>query len=91
MVRSRIALALFLISSAAFAAEAPIHRAFNVAPGGTLTIDADVGDIRVNPGSSELLLGWEIFNVGGMRVPLKDFWALKREGPWAMIAMRASC
>ena len=52
MIRSRIALALFLISSAAFAAEAPIHRAFNVAPGGTLTIDADVGDIRVNPGSS---------------------------------------
>ena len=52
MFRSRITLALFffLASSAAFA-QAPIHRTFNVSAGGTLTIDADVGDIRVNPGA----------------------------------------
>jgi DUF4097 and DUF4098 domain-containing protein YvlB len=52
MFRSRIALvATFLVASAAYAVDAPIHRSFNVAPGGTLTIDADVGDIRVEPGS----------------------------------------
>ncbi|MDQ6800825.1 MAG: DUF4097 domain-containing protein [Acidobacteriota bacterium] len=52
MFRSRIALSIFLMTSAAYAAETPIHRSFNVAPGGTLTIDADVGDIRVDPGAS---------------------------------------
>lgn len=36
--------------------------------------------VSVNAGSSELLLGWEVFNVGGLCVPLNDFWALKREG-----------
>jgi hypothetical protein len=51
MFRSRIALAIFLITSAAYAAE-PIHRSFNVAPGGTLTIETDVGDIRVDPGGN---------------------------------------
>lgn len=39
--------------------------------------------VSVNAGSSELLLGWEIFNVGGVQIPLADFWALKREGPLA--------
>ena len=39
--------------------------------------------VAVNPGSSELLLGWEIFNVAGMQIPLRDFWLLKREGPLA--------
>jgi DUF4097 and DUF4098 domain-containing protein YvlB len=52
MLRSRVALAIFLITSAAYAAETPIHRSFNVAPGGTLTLDTDVGDIRVDPGAS---------------------------------------
>lgn len=37
--------------------------------------------VAVNEGSGELLLGWEIFNVAGLQVPLRDFWALKREGP----------
>ncbi len=36
--------------------------------------------VSVNAGSSELLLGWEIFNVAGLMVPITDFWALKREG-----------
>lgn len=39
--------------------------------------------VSVNPGDSELLLGWEVFNVAGVQVPIRDFWALKREGPLA--------
>jgi hypothetical protein len=37
--------------------------------------------IAVNKGSSELLLGWEIFKLGGLFIPLNDYWALKLEGP----------
>lgn len=37
--------------------------------------------VSVNAGSSELLLGWEIFNVAGIQIPLNDYWVLKREGP----------
>jgi hypothetical protein len=37
--------------------------------------------VSVNPGSSELLLGWEVFKIGPAFVPLRDFWVLKREGP----------
>ncbi|MBK8999797.1 MAG: hypothetical protein IPM35_29110 [Myxococcales bacterium] len=37
--------------------------------------------VSVNPGQSDLLLGWEVFNLGGLLVPLNDFWALLREGP----------
>lgn len=37
--------------------------------------------VAVNAGSSDLLLGWEVFNVAGISIPLQDFWALKREGP----------
>ncbi|MCE7888359.1 MAG: hypothetical protein KJ015_05035 [Myxococcales bacterium] len=37
--------------------------------------------VSVNPGRSDLLLGWEVFNLGGLLVPLNDFWALVREGP----------
>jgi len=53
MPRSRITLllALLSLSAAVAAAEAPLHRTFNVAPGGTLTVDADVGDIQVSPGA----------------------------------------
>jgi hypothetical protein len=39
--------------------------------------------VSVNAGSSELLLGWEVFNVHGVQVPIRDFWLLKREGPLA--------
>lgn len=54
MLRSRIALISTLLTMSAAlaaAAETPVHKTFNVAAGGTLTIDADVGEIRVSPGS----------------------------------------
>ncbi|HYS55858.1 MAG TPA: DUF4097 family beta strand repeat-containing protein [Thermoanaerobaculia bacterium] len=55
MVGSRIALvALFLIASAAYAIETPTHRTFSVAPGGTLTIETDVGNIRVDTGGNSV-------------------------------------
>lgn len=37
--------------------------------------------VRVNEGDHDLLLGWEIFRVAGVSVPLRDVWALRREGP----------
>jgi len=37
--------------------------------------------VAVNEGSSDLLLGWEIFKLGPVFVPLPDFWTLRREGP----------
>lgn len=37
--------------------------------------------VAVNPGSAELLLGWEVFRVGGVLLPLPDYWLLVREGP----------
>jgi hypothetical protein len=36
--------------------------------------------VAVNKGSNDLLLGWEIFKVGPLFVPLPDYWALKLEG-----------
>lgn len=41
---------LFVTTIASAAVDAPVRRSFNVAAGGTLTIDADVGEVRVNPG-----------------------------------------
>lgn len=37
--------------------------------------------VAVNEGDSDLLLGWEVFKVGGVFVPLPDYWALRVEGP----------
>lgn len=37
--------------------------------------------VAVNPGSMELLLGWEVFRLGDVLVPIPDFWLLRREGP----------
>lgn len=37
--------------------------------------------VAVNAGDMELLLGWEIFAVGPLMVPLADYWLLRREGP----------
>lgn len=37
--------------------------------------------VAVNKGSMDLLLGWEVFNISGLQIPLNDFWLLKREGP----------
>ena len=54
MHRNRaLLIASLLVAGAAHAAtESPIHRTFNVAPGGTLTLDTDIGDVRVVPGGS---------------------------------------
>jgi DUF4097 and DUF4098 domain-containing protein YvlB len=49
---TRIAILIAFAATSVFAATAtPVHRTFNVASGGTLTIDADVGDIEVTSGS----------------------------------------
>lgn len=37
--------------------------------------------VAVNHGENDLLLGWEIFKLGPVMIPLPDFWALKLEGP----------
>ena len=37
--------------------------------------------VAVNPGSMDLLLGWEVLRVAGRLVPLPDYWALERQGP----------
>jgi hypothetical protein len=37
--------------------------------------------VAVNEGSSDLLLGWEVFKLGPLFIPLTDFWLLVREGP----------
>jgi len=47
-------LGLASISVAHAAIESPIHRSFNVRPGGTITIDADLGDIKVTSGGSNV-------------------------------------
>ena len=59
MKRIRIAtlaavLGLVSISAAHAAIESPIHRNFNVRPGGTITIDADIGDIKVTSGAANV-------------------------------------
>jgi len=47
-------LGLASISAAHAAIESPIHRNFNVHAGGTITIDADVGDIKVTSGAANV-------------------------------------
>jgi DUF4097 and DUF4098 domain-containing protein YvlB len=47
-------LGLVSISAAHAAIESPIHRSFNVRPGGTITVDADFGDIKVTSGGSKV-------------------------------------
>ena len=36
--------------------------------------------VAVNQGRSDLLLGWEVFRVGPLWLPLPDYWALRRQG-----------
>src|SRR5437016_5794164 len=45
---------LVSISAAHAAIESPVHRNFSVRPGGTITIDADVGDIKVSSGAANV-------------------------------------
>lgn len=52
MHRTRaLLIASLFLAAAAQAATAPFHRTFNVAPGGTLTLDTDIGAVRVLTGS----------------------------------------
>ena len=37
--------------------------------------------VAVNAGKQDLLLGWEIFKVGGVFLPMPLYWALRDEGP----------
>jgi hypothetical protein len=37
--------------------------------------------VAVNEGSMDLLLGWEVFKLGPLFIPLPDYWALRLEGP----------
>lgn len=48
------ALGLVSISAAHAAIDSPLHRNFNVHPGGTITIDADIGDIRIISGAANV-------------------------------------
>jgi DUF4097 and DUF4098 domain-containing protein YvlB len=54
MLRTRIGafVALLTVSAALAASETPIHRTFNVAPGGTLILEADSGDIQIKTGGT---------------------------------------
>lgn len=44
--------------------------------------------VAVNEGDMSLLLGWEVFKLGPLFVPLKDYWALRLEGPIDHVAAR---
>lgn len=37
--------------------------------------------VAVNEGDSTLLLGWEVFKLGPLFLPLPDYWALRLQGP----------
>jgi hypothetical protein len=37
--------------------------------------------VAVNEGDMSLLLGWEVFRIGPFWVPLRDYWALRLDGP----------
>lgn len=37
--------------------------------------------VAVNEGDMSLLLGWEVFKIGPIFVPLADYWALRLDGP----------
>lgn len=41
--------------------------------------------IAVNQGSSELLLGWEVFKLGPLFLPFPLYWALRLHGPLELV------
>jgi hypothetical protein len=41
--------------------------------------------VAVNEGSTELLLGWEVFKAGPAFIPLPDHWVLKYDGPLRVV------
>jgi len=42
--------------------------------------------VAVNEGSTDLLLGWEVFKIGPFFLPLNDYWVLVKEGPIEHVA-----
>lgn len=42
--------------------------------------------VAVNEGSSDLILGWEIFNIGGKLIAPSMYWAIAADGPVGDIA-----
>lgn len=44
--------------------------------------------VAVNEGDMALLLGWEVFKLGPVFLPLPDYWALRLEGPIDHVAPR---
>lgn len=46
--------------------------------------------VAVNEGSTELLLGWEVFKIGGLFIPLSDYWLLKRDGALQVVQQPAN-
>lgn len=42
--------------------------------------------VAVNPGRMDLLLGWEVMEVAGVKLPLPLYWALRDEGPVDFVA-----
>jgi hypothetical protein len=42
--------------------------------------------VAVNEGHMDLLLGWEVFKLGPLFLPLPDYWALRLEGPVEEVA-----
>lgn len=41
--------------------------------------------VAVNEGSMDVLLGWEVFKIGSLFIPMNDYWVLKREGKLEVI------
>jgi hypothetical protein len=58
-----VALALALLSISAHAASDTVRRSFNVQPGGTLTIEADLGDLTIRTAASNQV-GVEVVRSG---------------------------
>ena len=50
--RALLFASLFVAAAAQAAVESPLHRTFNAAAGGTLTLETDIGDVRVDSGGS---------------------------------------
>jgi DUF4097 and DUF4098 domain-containing protein YvlB len=52
ITRTLFAASLFLAAAAQAAVESPIQKSFSVAPGGTLYLETDVGDVKIKTGGS---------------------------------------
>jgi DUF4097 and DUF4098 domain-containing protein YvlB len=50
--RALLIASLFVASVAQASVDSPIHKTLNVAGGGTLTLDTDIGDVRITPANT---------------------------------------